>query len=370
MKLLYVNIGRPTISGATTTVKELLSRLPDYGIEVGLIEVVSKKEAGLLDTFPDLKNKVKLEDKIVLPSDSKQYRLIRKIYLSTIFKNRINKISRKYDFVIGASTRNSINMIYTEPFIFHPLWKFYMELIKKTNPIDGTFWFISSISNLKRYRKNKNNICAGLILSNSLKENYGIDCYPMDPPAGVDLESARRAKPLMDLDAIQVSRVGFMKGTHDTIEVMKRLKEKGYNKLAIAGPIDHDFNLEEKIKDTGISYLGEVSRDMIFSTMKSGKVFIYPTYIDSFGIVVAEALACGVPVVTYDIPAMTHYYGKCDAVRIVKTGNVEEMTRETLNILSNYEKYSKIALECSEMFSWEYTVSSFIGILDKTKNEI
>ncbi|EHP71191.1 hypothetical protein MetMK1DRAFT_00001490 [Metallosphaera yellowstonensis MK1] len=57
-KLLYINLGNPTVSGATTIVTELLLRLPMRGVKVDLIELLFKEEEGLLGRYPELKEKV------------------------------------------------------------------------------------------------------------------------------------------------------------------------------------------------------------------------------------------------------------------------------------------------------------------------
>ncbi|MCY0850999.1 glycosyltransferase family 4 protein [Sulfuracidifex metallicus] len=366
MKILYVNVGRPAVSGATITVKELLSRLPKFGVEVGVIEILSKGENGLLDVYPEIR--AELEERIIV-GNGKLARLQKRLYMSTIFKRKLNKILENYDFVIGTNNKDKkINMIYAEPFIYFPIWKFYYELVKKTNPVDGTFWFINNMLKFREAKRNPiRNVCAGSVLKDILNKQYNIDCIPLDPPAGVDMNEVEKVRPTMDFDAVQVSRLGLMKGTQDTIEVMKELKERGYYKLAVAGPVDFDFNLNDKIKGTGIIYLGELSREMVFNVMKSSRLFIYPTYVDSFGIVVAEALASGVPVVTYDIPAIRHYFGECEAVKIVKVGDLKSMTKASLEILNEHERLSKIALECSKRFSWDAVASSFASILIKFK---
>jgi hypothetical protein len=53
--LLYVSIGEPTLSGATTTIVELLSRLPKFQIDVGLVELLFKNEKSLIDKYPIIK---------------------------------------------------------------------------------------------------------------------------------------------------------------------------------------------------------------------------------------------------------------------------------------------------------------------------
>jgi len=74
--------------------------------------------------------------------------------------------------------------------------------------------------------------------------------------------------------------------------------------IEYAGP-DYDGHMGEvqrKIKDLGLeadfTYLGDLSDVEKWTAYRRADVFVLPTYSENFGIVVAEALAAGVPVIT------------------------------------------------------------------------
>jgi glycosyltransferase involved in cell wall biosynthesis len=46
--------------------------------------------------------------------------------------------------------------------------------------------------------------------------------------------------------------------------------------------------------------VGYVSSDLVAEYFSAADLFLYPTIMDSFGLVIAESLACGCPVVTFD----------------------------------------------------------------------
>ncbi|WP_338602478.1 glycosyltransferase [Sulfolobus tengchongensis] len=366
-RLLYVNFGHPAISGATTTVVELMTRLPNMGVKVDLIEVLSKDEKGLLDTYPELNDKINLISLVRLPTNNNLIgRTIRQIYRSSILRAKIRKMIDNYDFIIGFDTRKTIHMIYSEPYIMFPLYKFYLELIKMTNLIDGTAWFINSIKVIRKFKSSKLNICAGKILQELLGTKYNIYCKALEPPAGVDLNLIRNVEPYSyQFDAIHVSRQGFIKGTPEAIQVMRMLEKQGYSRFALIGSQDYGFDLNRYLMNKdNIKYFGEIiDKRVMYSILKSAKVFIYPTHADSFGIVVAEALACGVPVVAYDIPAMRYYYGDCKSVKLVKEGDVKQMFLEVLEIFKDYDYYKALAEECASKYSWDKVAESFLNIL-------
>jgi glycosyltransferase involved in cell wall biosynthesis len=51
-------------------------------------------------------------------------------------------------------------------------------------------------------------------------------------------------------------------------------------------------------------------------------VLIYPSYRDAFPFTVLEALALGLGVVAYDIPAIRYIYTRSNMVHVVKKGDI------------------------------------------------
>jgi len=71
---------------------------------------------------------------------------------------------------------------------------------------------------------------------------------------------------------------------------------------------------------------------------------VYPTRLDSIGLVVIEALAHGIPVITYDIPAMRLNY-RTRAVLRVPFRDINSMALVTAKLLSDEEYREGLANE-------------------------
>lgn len=78
------------------------------------------------------------------------------------------------------------------------------------------------------------------------------------------------------------------------------------HKLVIAGPAQGSYlaYLKDLAKDLQIEHLlewvGPLYGDIKWSAFKSAKVFVLPSYQENFGIAVAEALSCSIPVIITD----------------------------------------------------------------------
>lgn len=102
-----------------------------------------------------------------------------------------------------------------------------------------------------------------------------------------------------------LSRIHVKKGIEFLLEAVYMLKDKlnGYT-VTIAGEGETEYisSLKNKVQELGIGnmvdFCGGVYGNKKWELYRSADVFVLPTYSENFGIVVAEALASGIPVIT------------------------------------------------------------------------
>lgn len=128
-------------------------------------------------------------------------------------------------------------------------------------------------------------------------------------PNGVDLQSATiyKNKPKIDDDGLRralfLSRIHPIKGLLNLLDAWAALAPLDWL-LQIAGPDEggHLAEVQAKAKQLGISghvqYLGEFDDEAKWSVYQNADLFVLPTFSENFGVVVAEALAAGLPVIT------------------------------------------------------------------------
>jgi glycosyltransferase involved in cell wall biosynthesis len=125
------------------------------------------------------------------------------------------------------------------------------------------------------------------------------------------------------------------KGIYDLIKIWKLVTYRYPNsKLAIVGDGPEYTSLFNKLKGINlvenIKLMGFISDQDKFLIMKSSKVFIFPSYEEGWGIAVAEAIACGLNVVVYDIDTY-RVFGK--HVSMVEMGNTSKMAKIIIDLI-------------------------------------
>ena len=149
------------------------------------------------------------------------------------------------------------------------------------------------------------------------------------------------------------------------------------NSLVIAGDLETRYpwykekleRLAEKLKISDrFKIIPSPSDSECVRLMQRCSVFLFPSTIDTFGLVVLEAMACGKPIVACDrggVPEIVSNAG------FLLEPNVEEWRKIVSKLLSNSELRKQMgekALERSKTFSWENTARRLIQSFNNLKH--
>ncbi len=142
---------------------------------------------------------------------------------------------------------------------------------------------------------------AAIGLTRVARWTRGVDLAAFAPTAGDSPLVAGLARPLF----LYVGRVSVEKN----IEAFLRLDLPGTKIVAGSGPA-LDL-LRRRFPET--HFLGVLEREALARLYSSADVFVFPSRTDTFGLVLLEALACGLPVAAYPVQGPLDVLAGCDA---------------------------------------------------------
>ncbi|AXB58510.1 glycosyltransferase [Flavobacterium fluviale] len=120
-------------------------------------------------------------------------------------------------------------------------------------------------------------------------------------PNGIDLSELESSKEEYGTrKMVFISRIHPKKGIEILLEAWRNSDTAGWT-LEIAGNGDEDYmiSLIQSAEDMeNVRFVGALYEEEKWDFLRSADVMVLPTYSENFGIVVAEALAVGVPVIT------------------------------------------------------------------------
>jgi glycosyltransferase involved in cell wall biosynthesis len=128
----------------------------------------------------------------------------------------------------------------------------------------------------------------------------------MIAPNGVELQEEAPAGHRTDLPLHTIfflSRIHPKKGLLDLVTAWDRIRAPGWQ-VIVAGPDEegHLAEVQRAVARAGLSsafhFAGPLAGDAKMAAYRSADLFVLPSYSENFGLVVAEALSAGLPVVT------------------------------------------------------------------------
>ncbi len=162
---------------------------------------------------------------------------------------------------------------------------------------------------------------ADLLLTENplLRDWFAAHGFPMERVRmvgiGIDLAAVDAAAPRGDYDAVFLARLAASKGVFELPEIWERVtRERPGARLAVIGQGDGETGerlraeLDRRGLGGSVALLGFLPNETAYGLVRGAKLFLLPSHEEGWGIVVAEAMACARPVVTYALPVFPHIF--------------------------------------------------------------
>lgn len=163
---------------------------------------------------------------------------------------------------------------------------------------------------------------------------------------------------------LSVGRLEEKKNTRRLIAAFDKIKNNHPNlKLVLIGSPGTGYSAVRAAIDFSpykkdMVELGFVKPVALLKYLRGAKIFVFPSLYEGFGIPILEALACGVPVLTSDLPSLKEVGGV--ACVYADPFNIEDITAKISLLLTDEElRKNKITLglEHVQAYSWNKTAA-------------
>ncbi len=209
-----------------------------------------------------------------------------------------------------------------------------------------------------------NNADKVLTISKDLKKDltrYGVKKNISVIPVGIDIALYKKIKKQKKIyDAIFIGRHTPEKGIFDLIDVWKLVvKKKKDAKLVMAGLCDSvtKDKLKRLIKknklEDNVFLMGEVTESSKIKLLKQSKTLLFLSHIEGWGIVPFEGLACGLPVIAYNLPVYKETIKECKSVFLFKKKDYANISKKVVNLSKKYSKYRFESISYVKTYSWD-----------------
>jgi phosphatidylinositol alpha-mannosyltransferase len=141
-------------------------------------------------------------------------------------------------------------------------------------------------------------------------------------------------------------------------------------RVIVAGPgnpVSVTEEMQPELRNR-FTFLGRISEEDKANFMSSVAIYVAPnTGGESFGIILAEALAGGASVLASDLPAFDSLLGHGEYGTIFQSENSEDLSRKAIELFAHPSKRKALALKGSEYaksFDWDVVAESIYDIYE------
>ena len=167
---------------------------------------------------------------------------------------------------------------------------------------------------------------------------------------------------------LYLGRIHPHKSLELVVMAMKNTPESCY--LKIAGDIEPQFiwyksKLENLAKEIGIQDRFEIRlsppKSEVIRLMQECSVFLFPSTIDTFGLVVLEAMSCGKPIVACNRAGVPEVLGNAGFLLEPSVAEWSSAINKLTTDSSLRRRMGEKAFERSKTFSWEETTNKLLN---------
>lgn len=144
------------------------------------------------------------------------------------------------------------------------------------------------------------------------------------------------------------------KGGKLLVDILKVINRKTNHKIDLLVVGKGELKALLPLKNLNVHKIGYVTSEKFMSLLLSAAdLFIYPTRADSFGLVLAESIACGTPAVTFDIGGCSDIIKNDVSGILIKPFDIETFSDKSIELLNNKKKLAALS-ESSRKFAEQH----------------
>ena len=147
------------------------------------------------------------------------------------------------------------------------------------------------------------------------------------------------------------------------------MQDRGYDiTFSVVGPVEDQKMYREILQHSFIKYFGPQAKEKLISFYRSNDIFVMPSITETFGLVYAEAMSQGLPVIYTKGQGFDSQFEEGTVGYHVNCFNPDEIADRINDIIDNYEALSKNCLRLCVRFDWCDIAQKYLSIYNEVLN--
>lgn len=165
------------------------------------------------------------------------------------------------------------------------------------------------------------------------------------------------------IKVIYVGQIDKNKNIILTQKALSILRNKGYEtEFTIVGKIKDRREYQHIIKYPYTRYMSFQSKESLIKLYRNNDIFIMPSHYETFGLVYAEAMSQGLPVIYTRNQGFDQQFKEGEVGYSVNDKKPDELSNKIQLICNNYKKISENSQNMSKKFKWSEIAQVYMNI--------
>ncbi|WP_261384314.1 glycosyltransferase family 4 protein [Planococcus sp. CPCC 101016] len=195
-------------------------------------------------------------------------------------------------------------------------------------------------------------------------------------PNGIDdfwinnLGSNRSLEKNFNLKLLYVGEINENKNITSTLQAIELLKQKGFSiEFTIVGKIT-DENIYKKITEKSyVNYITPLKKEELLHVYRSHDIFIMPSLKETFGLVYAEAMSQGLPIIYTEEQGFDRQFENGFIGYSVNPLDSKNIAEKVLEIIDKYNYLSINCVSSIDKFNWSNIEGTYNEIYTSVVSE-
>ena len=191
-------------------------------------------------------------------------------------------------------------------------------------------------------------------------------------PNGIDdfwLKNEPKLEKSIDLNAIRLIFVGRIDSNKNIIAIqdaMSLLRQEGINSsLTVVGKIFDPKVFDRLLSDSYTSYISPQIKEKLIHIYRSNDIFVMPSLFESFGLVYAEAMSQGLPVIYTKGQGFDGQFEEGIIGYHVNPRDTEDIASAIKRVIYNYDTIQRNTTNLAKRFDWDGIAFEYTNIYNQ-----
>ena len=191
----------------------------------------------------------------------------------------------------------------------------------------------------------------------------GIDDFWIDNKINSTMNNSLERIKNKELRILYAGRITQNKNIDLTLKAIEIVREKGWNcSFTVIGKVFDSQTYNKIIKFDNVHYIEPQMKEALISYYRESDIFVMPSHHETFGLVYAEAMSQGLPVIYTRGQGFDGQFEEGFVGYSVSDEDSIELSEKIIKVADNYPALSRNAFESVDIFQWNRICTEYVDL--------